>query len=292
MNAITEMYDQLALALTGDVQLLLASAVAALDPFWNQFEDEIEYESDPLYIALNVMRRAFPDIYADAVERLRCGASFAELDTLLCQTITAKGIPLDSLDVISYGIPLNSCGVDLEDPDFYSVHTPVLPALTPFGIDTPEAETYSIDVPECIYTAGRAVAASLSEQDDPALKQIGWLYAWLFGCSGNSLVDLTLEDLYELQPLSWSEDDIAFAIEMIEEANGIMTDAMAGLKHLMASPDRQAALARNVTILYREIKEKGKVHDRIRLHWSRSDSSADRTAVADPLVLQLRNHAA
>jgi hypothetical protein len=292
VNAIIEMYDQLAVTLTGDVQLLLASAVAALDPFWNQFEDEIEYESDPLYIALNVTRGAFPDIYADAVERLRCGASFSELDTLLCKAITAKGIPLDSLEAISYGIPLNSCGVDLEDPDFYAVHSAVLPALAPFGIDFPEAETYSIDVPECIHTAGRAVAASLSEQDDPALKQIGWLYAWLFGCSGNSLVDLTLDELYELQPLSWSEDDIAFAVEMIEEADGVMTDAMAGLKHLVASPDLQAVLARNVTILYREIKEKGKLNDRIRLHWSRADSGVDRTAVPHAGVLQLRDHAA
>jgi hypothetical protein len=292
MNPIIEMYDHLAVALTGDVQLLLASAVAALDPFWNQFEDEIEYESDPLYIALNVTRGAFPDIYADAVERLRCGAPFAELDTLLCRAITAKGIPLDSLEAISYGIPLNSCGVDLEDPDFYAVHTPVLPALAPFGIDTPEAETYSIDVPQCVHTAGRAIVGSLHDQDDPTLKQVGWLYAWLFGCSGNSLVDLSLDDLYELQPLSWSEDDIAFAVEMIEEADGVMTDAMAGLKHLQASPDLQAALTRNVAILYRELKEKGKLHDRIRLHWSRPDSGADRTAVPDPLVLQLRGDAA
>jgi hypothetical protein len=292
MNAITKLYDQLAIALTSDVQLLLASAVAALDPFWNQFEDEIEYESDPLYIALNVTRSAFPDIYADAVERLRCGASFAELDTLLCKAITAKGIPLDSLEAISYGIPLISFGVDLEDPDFYAVHSAALPALIPFGIDIPKSETYSIDLPECLYAAGRAVAASLQEQDDPALKQVGWLYAWMFGCSGNSLVDLTIDELYELQPLSWSADDIAFAVEMIEEADSIMTDAMAGLKHLITSPDLLAALERNIAHLYRELKQKGKLDDRIRLDWSRADSSADRTAVPDPLVLQLRRDVA
>jgi hypothetical protein len=292
VNAITEMYDQLAVALTGDVQLLLASTVAALDPFWNEFEDEIEYESDPLYIALNVTRGAFPDIYADAVERLRCGASFTELDTLICNAISAKGIPLDSLEAISYGIPLVSCGVDLEDLDFYATHSAILPALAPFGIDLPEAETYSIDVSEHVYAVGRAIVTSLDEQDDPALKQVGWLYAWLFGCSGNSLIDLTLDDLYELQPLSWSAEDIAFAVEMIEEADGLLADAMAGLKHLQVSPDLQAALERNIAHLYRKLKQKGKLNDRIRLHWSRPDSGADRSAVAGAEFLQLRRDAA
>jgi hypothetical protein len=245
MNQLTEMYDQLSLALTGDPLLLLASAVATFDPFWSAFDqDDIDYEDDPLYIALAVTRGAFPNIYAEAVEQMRSNTPRQDIDRAICQAITAQGIPLDDLDVMSWGIPLLSCGVDLEDPEFYAVHNAALPALVPFGIDIPESETYSIDVPECVYAAGRAVADSLHEQDDQALKQVGWLYAWLFGCSGNSLIDLTNEELYELQPLSWSSEDIAFAVEMIEEADGMMRDAMAGLHYLQATPSPRAFLER------------------------------------------------
>lgn len=293
MNSLSQMYDQFAISLTADPVLLLASAVAAFDPFWSAFDaEDIDYDTDPLRIALQVTRGAFPDIYAEAVERLRAGASHQEMDRLLCKAISAKGIPLDDLDVIGWGVPLNAIGVDLEAPEFYAVHNAALPALVPFGIDIPESETYSIDVPECVYAAGRAVATSLHAQDDPALKPVGWLYAWLFGCSGNSLIDLTNEALYEIQPLSWSADDIAFAVEMIEEADGIMSDAMAGLKHLTTSSDLLALLERNIAHLYHVIKQKGKLDDRIRLDWSRPERGADRSAIAGAELLQLRRDAA
>lgn len=293
MNQLTEMYDQLSVALTGDPLLLLASAVATFDPYWSEFDDGYNDDEDnPLHIALAVTRGAFPDIYAEAVERMRANAPYQELDRRICEAITTKGIPMDNLETMSWGIPLVSFGVDLEDPEFYAVHSAALPALVPFGVDIPESETYSIDVPECIYAAGRAVAASLHEQNDPTLKQVGWLCAWLFGCSGNSLCDLTIDDLYELQPLSWLPDDIAFAVEMIEEADGIMSDAMAGLKLLTASPDLLAVLKGNITHLYRVIKQKGKLDDRIRLDWTRPDSGADRSAVAGAELLQLRRDAA
>ena len=197
MNALQQMLDQLAVALTADPLLLLASAVAAFDPFWADFDNEdIDYESDPLTIALQVTRSAFPDIYAEAVERLRAGTPYAELDRLLCQAISAKGIPLDDLDTMGWGVPLIAVGVDLEDPEFYAVHSDLLPILALFGIDLPEGAseaTYSIDVPDWVYPAGRAIAASLHEQSDPALQQVGWLFGWLFSCTGNSVCDLTDE---------------------------------------------------------------------------------------------------
>jgi hypothetical protein len=286
VNAISATYQQLAVALTGDPLLLLASAVATFDPFWGEFdEDQIDYESDPLYIALAVTRGAFPDIYAQAVERLRAGASYQEMDRLLCKAISAKGIPLNDLDVIGWGVPLVSVGVDLEDPEFYAVHADLLPILAPFGIDLPEGETYSIDIADCVYPAGRAVAASLTDHSDLVLRQVGWTFAWLFSCSGNSLCDLTNESLSELQPLSWSAADVAFATELIEEADGILRDVQAGIETLKASPDLMVALERNVAHLYRELKKKGKLNERNRLCWTSTDSGADGAAIADPLVL-------
>jgi hypothetical protein len=294
MNLLTNMFDQLAVSLTADPLLLLASAVAAFDPFWNAFDaEDIDYDTDPLHIALQVTRGAFPDIYAEAVERLRAGASYQELDRLLCKAISAKGIPLDDLDVIGWGVPLNAIGVDLEDPEFYAVHTDLLSILAPFGIDLPEGETYSVDVPECVYPAGRVVAASLLEQTDAVLRQVGWAFGWLFSCTGNSLIDYTDEALSEIPPLSWSAEDVSFAIELIEEADGILRDVQAGIEHLKQSPEMRAALEHNVAFLYRELKRKGKLNERNPgLCWTSPLGGTDRAAVADPLVLQLRRDAA
>lgn len=294
MNPLTEMYDQLALSLTADPLLLLASAVAAFDPFWADFDEaDIDYDTDPLTIALQVTRGAFPDIYAEAVERLRADAPYAEMDRLLCKAISAKGIPLDDLDTIGWGVPMTAVGVDLEDPEFYAVHSDLLPILAPFGIDLPEGETYSIDVPECIHKVGCAIATSLHEQIDPALRQVGWLFGWLFSCTGNSLVDYNDEALAEIPPLSWSTDDIAFAVELLEEADGIMRDVQMGLELLKTTPDLMAALERNIAHLYRELKKKGKLDERtIRLEWTGTVGGADGTAIADAGVLQLRRDAA
>ena len=294
MNPLAELYQQLALSLTVDPLLLLASVVAAFDPFWADFDDtDIDYETDPLTIALQVIRGAFPDIYAEAIERLRAGTPFAEMDRLLCQAISAKGIPLDDLETIGWGIPLNAVGVDLEDPEFYAVHSDLLPILAPFGIDLPEGETYSVDVPECVYPTGRVIAASLHEQPDPALQQVGWLFGWLFSCTNSSLVDYTDEALAEIPPLSWSPDDIAFAVELIEEADGIMGDVQAGIEILKSTPQLQSALERNVAILYQILKKKGKLDEpTIRLEWTSAGDSADRAAVADPQFLLVRRDAA
>ncbi len=271
MNAINATYQHLAVALTGDPLLLLASAVATFDPFWCEFEEhEIDYETDPLYIALQVTRSAFPDIYAEAVERLRAGALYRELDRLLCKAISAKGIPLDDLETIGWGIPLNAVGVDLEDPDFYAVHADLLPILAPFGIDIPESESYSVDIPDCVYPAGRAIAASLHEQNDPALRQVGWLFGWLFSCTGNSLADETNEMLAQYPPLSWSPDDIAFAIELIEEAEAIMRDVYAGLKWINQNSGVLEILTYNAQFIYKlASRQRNNVNEtKVRLDWS------------------------
>lgn len=94
------------MALTADPLLLLASVVAALDPFWAAFvEEEIDYDTDPLHIALQVTRGAFPDIYVEADERLRVNAWYQEMNRLLGTAITAKGISLDDLETIGWGCP-------------------------------------------------------------------------------------------------------------------------------------------------------------------------------------------
>jgi len=65
-------------------------------------------EDDGVGMALCITRSAFPDIYAGAVERIRSGASEKELDSFICGEISKRGIPLDNLEFLGYGIPLTS----------------------------------------------------------------------------------------------------------------------------------------------------------------------------------------
>jgi hypothetical protein len=151
-----------------------------------------------------------------------------------------------------------------------------MPALlAPFGIAISERDTYSVDVPECVYPAGRALAASLLEQTDLALRQVGWAFGWLFSCTGNSLIDYTDEALSEIPPLSWSAEDVAFAIELIEEADGILRDVQAGIDHLKQSPDLRAALERNVRTLYTLLARHNSHRDKtnVTLSWNSLTSS-------------------
>jgi hypothetical protein len=81
--------------------------------------------------------------------------------------------------------------------------------------------------------------------------------------------DFDDEALAEIQSLSWNEDDLAFAVELIEEANGIIGDVTAGLTLLEENPILFAALAANIQRTYKTIaKQKGKQDEpKIQLRW-------------------------
>jgi hypothetical protein len=294
MNDLLDTFGLLAAAMLDDPLLALANAVAWLDPLWETSEDDDVYEEgDGVGMALCITRSAFPDIYASAVERIRSGATYNELDNLICGEISKRGIPLDNLEFLAYGIPLTACGIELCDPDLYAARPDLLPLVDLFGI-RPEPGHYNVEVPNCAYTAGRIIAASLVKQRDERLQQVGWALAWLFSCSGNTLIDFDDESLAEIPPLSWEENDLAFAIELIEEADGMMQDVTAGLERLESSPDLLAALSDNIQRIYQAItKMKGKQDEpRIRLEWPPALSGGDGAAVADSELLLIRCDAA
>lgn len=293
-NTLLDTYSLLAEAVRDDPFLLLANAVAWLDPLWTLDADDMEIEDDGLGIALVVTRQAFPDIYAGAVERIRTHLSAAELDRFICGEITRRGIPIDNLEYMSYGIPLDAAGALLEDPEFYTQHPDTLPILALFGID-PGRERYSVEVPDIAYTAGRVAADSLVKQGDDHWRQVGWALAWLFSCSGNSVIDLDYESLMDIPPLSWEPNDVAFAVDLTEEANGIMTDVNAGLQWLQTTPAAMAQLEGNLRHIFRKLKTmKGKQRDdlRIALEWRPVGDRDGGTALADPEFLYVRGDAA
>lgn len=229
MNELLQTYDFLNQAMHADSLLCLAHAVVWLDPLWRGYEDDFDIDPDGiLNAALVVTRQSFPDLYVDAVEQLRQDASYAAIDLLICEGITATGIPLDNLEHLPYGIPLPAYGVVLDDPEFYSQHADVQTILECFGI-SPNPNNYHVDVPERVYTAGRFIADDLQKHPDEHYQQVSWLMQWLFSCSNSSCVDWNFEMMCEIQPLSWDENDLAFARVLIEEADEIMAEALDGL---------------------------------------------------------------
>jgi hypothetical protein len=73
----------------------------------------------------------------------------------------------------------------------------------------------------------------------------------------------------EFQPLSWDKDDFAFAIDIIEEADGIMGDALAGLTFLTSHPELMEALQHNIRRIYKAIERQKDKRDepKVRLKW-------------------------
>lgn len=293
MNAVVDLYSLLNEAVHTDPVLLLANAVTWLDPLWQDSLDEAEGEN-VLHTALLITRAVFPKIYAGAIEQLRSGVTPAAVDHFICDAITEKGIPLDDLEYMSFGIPTPGMGVVLEDPDLYTQRPEVVPILKLFGIhpDLTPANTYSLDVPNDAYKAAQLLVESLKGQADLHWKQGGYSLGWLFGCSGNSLVDYDDETISEFQPLSWETEDITFAVEMFEEARGMLQDADEGIAWLIAQPDMMAALGKNIQRVYKAM-QKGKKHEpHVEFIWPTAGDSDGRETSPDSELLQLRVDAA
>ncbi|MEO0565991.1 MAG: hypothetical protein AAF125_28040, partial [Chloroflexota bacterium] len=218
-------------------------------------DDDIEaaaYGEDPdgaVTMALHVTRRNFPEVYIDTLDALRTGQSYNAIDTLVCTAFNQKGIPLDSLEWLGWGIPLPAYGVELDNPEFWTAHADAAPVLACFGI-SPEPNPYRIEIPDVTYRAAQIVEASLREQPDSTWQQVAELVSWLFSINGNSSVSMSYEIMAEIQPLSWDPDDVAFALEIIAEAEAIMADAIAALKALNNDSTMLNTLQTNIQAIY------------------------------------------
>jgi hypothetical protein len=275
MNNLFVLQAALAGALNADPVLCLAHAAAWLDPLRGEVDeiDTPESEQDSVLVALQILRRAFPESYFDVLQAIRHNATYQQLEGLICAAVQAQGIPLEHLEWIGWGIPLPAYGATLDDPDFYTTHPDVLPVLACFGI-SPEPNPYDIHIPDIAYKVADFIAEDLLQQAEDHWRQVGWLLKWLFSSSGNSSVDYDHETLSEFQPLSWDREDIAFAREIIQEADTIMQDATAGLEWISQNPTAIEILSRNIRKIY---LMKGKNHARYRIEWSGVAECDERT---------------
>jgi len=266
MNDLVVLQQALAHTINADPVLCLAHAVAWLDPLHGDLDnmDMPESEDDTVLVALHILRRAFPNIYFDALQAIRQGASYQRLDHLICDAVQAQGIPLDNLEWIGWGIPLPAYGALLDDPDFYTAHPDVIPVLECFGI-SPQPNPYNIVIPEVTYKVADIIADDLLKQTGNHWRQVAWLIRWVTSSTNNSCVDWDEEMMSSVQPLSWDADDIAFAREIVEEADGIMADVHAGLTWISQNPASLEVLSRNVQKIY---QTKGQKNARYKLEWS------------------------
>jgi hypothetical protein len=266
MTQLQQAHHFLMASLQTDPLFKIAHAVSFFDPLWC---DGDFYEEDPFATALHICRRTFPDLYVEALQALRKGHDVAYVEHIICDDITALGIPLDHIEYMGWGIPLPAYGVELDDPEFYTTHPNAKPILECFGIST-EVNPYHITVPECAYTAGSYIAIDLQHHANECFRQIGWLMHWLFSSSGNSSVDYDYETICEFEPLSWEADDLTFAVEIIKEADIIMADALAGMAFLTSQPELMKTLQHNVHRIYKAMdRRKGKRDEpKVKLKWT------------------------
>ncbi len=271
MTDFFTLQNALAAAINADPVLRLAHLTAWLDPLWSDDEDDWDMPQDDdgtLTIALRILRRAFPDIYFEALLAIRSGATYQRLDHLICDAVQLQGIPLENLEWLPFGIPLPTYGASLEDPDFYETHPDIIPVLACFGI-SPDPNPYNVDIPDVAYKAAAIIADNLVKQQNEGWRQVAWLLRWLFSQSGNSSVDWDDSLMSEVQPLSWEPEDIEFACDIVEEADSIMADALAGLAFINGQPNLMAALQDNVRRIYKVVERQNGRRDepKVRLKW-------------------------
>lgn len=73
----------------------------------------------------------------------------------------------------------------------------------------------------------------------------------------------------EFQPLTWDKDDLAFAIQIIEEANTVMSDVLTGMAIINQKPKLLDTLRHNIQRIYQALKKQKGVNETltIRLRW-------------------------
>ena len=145
---------------------------------------------------------------------------------------------INALEDMAYGIPLTAVGVNISSLETYEIHPDLKAIVELFGLQ-PDENVFGVAIADVAFQTGRSIAETLSHHAEYEWRQVGMALAWIFSCSGNSLIDYDMDELYEMESLEWTPHDIAFAIEMIAEADRMMAEVVAGLALLEQDNYRQ-----------------------------------------------------
>jgi len=232
-----------------------------------------------LEAALHITRDCFPDLYADAIIGLHSNQSSAQIEQTIQDGITAKGIPMDSIEwegMYAFGIPLPVMGVDIYDHDSLDPYqnTYLLDFYRLFGIEI-DIDARETIAPTNADDVAFGIALSLTpdlREHHPIYDQLYWLLGWAFAMTGNSSVDYTYDVMAEFQPLAWEPDDVEFAIAISTECDQIMTSAHQALTDLQKNESLRTELQRNIELAQKRLPKHRKLnHEQVnplRLAWS------------------------
>lgn len=268
------LFDTLTASMLDDPILSLAYLAAWLDPlrvdpYTDEFdlvEDYYNANQNTLEAALHITRDCFPDLYADAIIALHSKQSSLQVEQTIQEGITAKGIPMDSIEwegMYAFGIPLPAMGVDIHDHDSLDPYqnTYLLDFYRLFGIEI-DIDVRETIAPTKVDDVAFAIALSLTpdlREQHPIYDRLYWLLGWAFAMTGNSSCDYTHDIMAEFQPLAWQPDDVEFAIAISTECDGIMTSAHQALTDLQENESLRTELQRNIELAQKRLPKKEKL---------------------------------
>ncbi|MEP7288619.1 MAG: hypothetical protein ABI947_22935 [Chloroflexota bacterium] len=265
MNDLLQTQAMLTALLQTNTALSLALAAAWLDPALLADDED---EDDECAYTLAICRRCFPDVYASAVHHLRSGVSRSEVDRVFCEGI-GRYLVVDVQDIqqFQYGVPWEALGIDLYDQEAFQEASPRLAVVAAwFGVT---AEDSTIEQARRV---AEALIKSLEPYGETGIhSDVASLLRWLFGLSGNTLVDFTDEELYEsgIEPVPWECDDIAFINDVQQEAYMMVDAATRALTLLETNADWREYFQQNTKLTRRNPKHAA------RLDWPADAGSGD-----------------
>jgi len=283
MAALTDLQHApmlLSTLMGSDPRLLLVRAVAWLvpdtltshpsDPRYIDFDYDAE---DEFAVGMYVCRQCFPVVYAGVIQLQWQGATERTLERYLLEGISAQlVVPLQDLDELRYGPPIDFCGVYLhlleaEDAD-NPPYNRLLPIFAHFGLR--EGGDESADVQDVALLTGRVLIHSLNERNARVYQDLSNLLMWMFSLSGNTAVDYTTEAFWEngYDMPQWSADDLALINDINQEAHDLIDSAFNALTLLEMDTDVCRAFTRNVKAVSNAVRKtlthKENTHARIR----------------------------
>jgi hypothetical protein len=275
-----------------------------LDPTFLDYPYDFDYNLDDLVTAgLVVCRQCFPADYVRAAHLLIQGTSEQELAHFLRDRINAHLVcPIQDLEDLRAGPPLECFGFDRNEAPGYEQKSTMQDGLQLLErIARVLPRSASLDVTDTT----RILSLSLANQQAPTYQDLKILLAWLTNTTGNTLADLSYEELMNggIELPDWTPDNIEFVNEVATEAEQIITAVERALDSLEQDSALDAALTYNLQrIAQHASRNRKQGHDRIlsepecaalgqRLVWpERPGERAPDEADAHTDVLPLRHH--
>jgi hypothetical protein len=264
---LPEVIDGLALLAEGDCVLMMAQAVAWLDPCI--LTDDTTYgnwDSSSLD-AMRTIREIWPDKYPTAVEAAH--HDIEQLDAII-QSIYDGELPPDIFAYEEY---------DVEFDGEIMPYIPLQP-LGFYGIEDEDGEIISdelrVNIVEAVgwdmsdqlsLKVAHTLGHNLIDQNDDVLENIGWFVIWLYGVSNNTMFDVSQDVFNEggwPAPM-WEEFDYFYHLQ--QEAFDRFDQAMAGERALERDADMLAVLLSNARKTRKILKRRKHDVESITLQW-------------------------